>query len=72
MTPKEYLQNKYPSMKKHWNETNIDDNWVAKMMEEFANNQIEKICDSSNLQKIRATISDAEARRFIRTLIQPE
>ena len=72
MTPKEYLQNKYPSMKKHWNETNIDDNWVAKMMDEFANIKIEVICDSSNIQKIRATKSDAEARRIIRTLIQPE
>ena len=35
-TAKEYLQNKYPSMKKHWNETDIDDNWVAQMMEDYS------------------------------------
>ena len=35
-TAKEFLQHKYPSMKLHWNETNIDDNWVAQMMEEYA------------------------------------
>lgn len=39
---KEFLQEKYPSMKAHWNETNIDDEWVASMMETYARLQIEK------------------------------
>ena len=37
MTPKEFLQNKYPQMRGgKWdsNET-IDDNWVAQMMQEY-------------------------------------
>ena len=37
-TAKEYLQNKYPSMRgDRWNITDIDDNWVAQMMEEYRN-----------------------------------
>ena len=36
MTAKEFLQNKYPSMKDHWNEHEvINDNSVAEMMEEY-------------------------------------
>jgi hypothetical protein len=36
-TPKEYLQEKYPVMKEHWDEHEIiDDEWVAQMMQEYA------------------------------------
>jgi len=33
---KEFLQEKYPRMKEHWNETAHDDNWTVQMMEEYA------------------------------------
>lgn len=33
---KEFLQEKYPIMKEHWNETAHDDNWTVQMMEEYA------------------------------------
>lgn len=36
MKGKEYLQNRYPIMREHWNESDIDDNWIAQMMDEFA------------------------------------
>lgn len=40
MKAKEYLQNKYPSMRgERWNSTNIDDEWVASMMEAFASDE---------------------------------
>ena len=42
LTAKEFLQNKYPNSMKgvKWNSNNhIDDNWVANMMEEYANQQ---------------------------------
>ena len=36
-TPKEYLQEKYPVMKEHWNQhETINDEWVAQMMQEYA------------------------------------
>ena len=35
-TAKEYLQKKYPSMRGYrWNITDIDDEWVAKQMEDY-------------------------------------
>ena len=37
MTAKEFLQDKYVFMRGHWNETAIDDNWVAEMMEAYHN-----------------------------------
>ena len=44
MTAKEYLQNKYVSMRgARWNCTNIDDNWVAQMMEEYHLSEVEKL-----------------------------
>ena len=51
ITAKEYLQNKYPSMKENWNATDIDDNWVAEQMEEFAvekqrNKKLNEVGDS--------------------------
>ena len=37
---KKWLQNKYPYMKNHWNEhEHIDDNWVAKQMEQYHKEQ---------------------------------
>jgi mannitol/fructose-specific phosphotransferase system IIA component (Ntr-type) len=41
---------------------------VVKSMVEMAKWQQERICDSEFLQKLRATKSDAEARRLIKTI----
>ena len=35
-TPKEYLINKYPQMKAMWDMTNVNDDWVAEQMLEYA------------------------------------
>jgi len=36
LSAKEWLQNKYLYLKRHWNEhEHIDDNWVAQMMQEY-------------------------------------
>ncbi|MES2804098.1 MAG: hypothetical protein V4652_00920 [Bacteroidota bacterium] len=45
---------------------------IEKIAKDYANNQIKKICDSDNLDKIIHSKSCAEARRIIRTLIQPK
>jgi len=43
---KEYLQKKYPQMRGHlWNATDIDDNWVAQMMTEFAETHLKAIIE---------------------------
>jgi len=43
-TAKEFLQNKYPQMRGHlWNSNpNINDEWVAEIMEEYASEQTAK------------------------------
>ncbi len=42
MTAREYLENKYPQMRGHlWNTNpDIDDDWVAEMMTEYAEQQV--------------------------------
>ena len=41
---------------------------AIRLLEQYGKFQKEKICDSEVLQRIRATLSDAEARRIIRTI----
>ena len=41
LSAKEHLQKKHPYMKLHWNQSNIDDNWVTEEMEEYAKIAIE-------------------------------
>lgn len=43
---------------------------IEKLLKDYSNSKIEKICDSNLIQKIRATKSDAEARRIIRDVFQ--
>jgi uncharacterized protein YihD (DUF1040 family) len=54
-----------------WDEQETQEhvNQCVKIAQEYANNQIEKICDSIVIQKMRASKSDAEVRRIIRDLI---
>ena len=41
MSAKKWLQSKYPYMMNHWNENeHIDDNWIAKQMEQYHREQI--------------------------------
>ncbi len=35
-TPKEYLIEKYPEMEIIWGMSNIDDDWIARMMKEYS------------------------------------
>lgn len=58
MTDKETLEEAAERLAKHFNIDFI----------EGAKWQQERICDSEVIQRIRATKSDAEARRIIRTI----
>ena len=50
MTAKEFLQEKYPSMRgNNWNRTNIDDDWVAEMMTEYKNLTTSDVVQQSEL-----------------------
>ena len=46
----------------------VDWNKFRQLIEVGAKWQQERICDSEVIQRIRATLSDAEARRIIRTI----
>lgn len=41
MRAKEYLLNQYPEMEEEWGKTNHDEDFMCKMMEEYANHIVE-------------------------------
>ena len=49
LSAKEWLQNKYLYLKRHWNEhEHIDDNWVAQMMQEYRQQGMPSTADSED------------------------
>ncbi len=58
MTPKEFLQNKYPEMRGNkWNSNEIiDDNWIAKMMQEYKDQELSSriVIKSFTVKKIKS------------------
>ena len=61
---------KFKSYKEYWNEYHtqlVKSNFLSGF-EDGAKWKQERICDSEVIQRIRASKSDAEARRIIRTI----
>ena len=64
ITAKDFLQNKYPQLRGHfWNSNpNIDDNWVAQMMDEYSESL--RAENAELIEALRSIITNWDASYF--------